>query len=79
MNRRPRPVLIAGLLAVLIGLALAGWSWWRGRQDGRDLIQASGRIEVTEVNVSSKVTGRISKLLVEEGTDVRSGQLIAEL
>ena len=79
MKRPPRPVLIVGLVAVAGGLALAGWTWWRDRQGARDVIQASGRIEVTEVNVSSKVTGRIVKLLVEEGTDVKAGQLIAEL
>jgi HlyD family secretion protein len=71
--------MIIGIVAVAAGLALAGWTWWRDRQGPRNLIQASGRIEVTEVNVSSKVTGRIAKLLVEEGTDVTSGQLIAEL
>jgi HlyD family secretion protein len=71
--------MIIGIVAVAAGLALAGWTWWRDRQGPRNFIQASGRIEVTEVNVSSKVTGRIAKLLVEEGTDVTSGQLIAEL
>jgi HlyD family secretion protein len=79
MKRPPRPVLIVGLVAIVAGLALAGWTWWRDRQTARDVIQASGRIEVTEVNVSSKVTGRVVKLLVEEGTDVKAGQLIAEL
>ena len=44
-----------------------------------DVISASGRIEVTEVNVSSKVTGRITTLDVDEGTDVKQGQLLATL
>jgi HlyD family secretion protein len=71
--------MMVGILAVTAALSLAGWSWWRSRQDARDIIQASGRIEVTEVNVSSKVTGRVIVLHVEEGTDVRAGQLIADL
>jgi HlyD family secretion protein len=79
MKRPPRPVVLAGLAAVVAGLVLGGWAWWRDRQNGRDVIQASGRIEVTEVNVSSKVTGRVTRLLVDEGTDVKAGQLIAEL
>jgi len=79
MSRPPRPFLIAGAAVALAGLALAGWSWWGNRRDARDVISASGRIEVTEVNVSSKVTGRIAALNVDEGTDVQQGQLIATL
>lgn len=79
MKRPSRPILIVGSIAVLAVLTLAGWSWWRSRQNARDIIQASGRIEVTEVNVSSKVTGRVAALHVEEGTDVRAGQPIATL
>ncbi len=79
MNRPPRPVLILGSLAVVAAIALGGWSIWRGRQNRPDIIRASGRIEVTEVNVSSKVTGRVAALHVEEGTDIRSGQPIALL
>ncbi len=79
MTRPPRPVLILGSLAVLAGLSFAGWSWYRAQNGLRDVIRASGRIEVTEVNVSSKVTGRIIRLLVEEGTGVKAEQLIADM
>jgi len=79
MNRPPRIVLVAGAVALVAGLTLAGWSWWRGRLDRSGVLQASGRIEVTEVNVSSKVTGRVAVLHVDEGADVKAGQLIAEL
>jgi multidrug efflux pump subunit AcrA (membrane-fusion protein) len=79
MKRPPRPLLVAGVAVVLVGLAFTGWSWWGNRHNGRDVISASGRIEVTEVNVSSKATGRIVTLDVDEGTDVKQGQLIATL
>ncbi|MEK7220134.1 MAG: biotin/lipoyl-binding protein, partial [candidate division NC10 bacterium] len=79
MTHPPRPIMIIGTGIIVAGLAAGGWSWWRSRQDARDVIQASGRIEVTEVSVSSKVTGRVAKLYVEEGTDVRLSQPIADL
>jgi len=79
MKRLPRPLLVAGAAVVLAGLAFAGWSWWGSRHNAREVISASGRIEVTEVNISSKVTGRIRTLDVDEGSDVKQGQLIATL
>jgi HlyD family secretion protein len=79
MTRPPRPLLVGGLILVAAGLAFAGWSWWGNRPDARGVIAASGRIEVTEVNVSSKVTGRITTLDVAEGSDLKQGQLVATL
>jgi HlyD family secretion protein len=79
LSRPSRPVLILGILAIAAGLTLVGWSWWRSRQNVPDTIRASGRIEVTEVHVSSKVTGRVVSLHVQEGADVRTGQPIATL
>jgi membrane fusion protein YbhG len=46
--------------------------------EGTD-IAVSGNIEVTTVDVSFKIPGKIEKLAVEEGDQVREGQLIASL
>ncbi len=65
-----------GLLIVVIVLALAGvLAWWL--RPGEPLLQ--GQVEVTEVNVGAKVPGRIDKVLVREGAQVKSGQLLATL
>ena len=79
MTRPPRPLLLVVLVLILALLAYAGWSWWASRDLAQGVIKASGRIEVTEVNVSSKVTGRIAALHVEEGTDVKQGQVLVTL
>ena len=42
-------------------------------------ISASGTIEITEVEVSSKLAGRIEKLLVDEGDSVLKDQVLIEL
>ena len=78
MTRPPRPLIVAGLVLAAALLAF-GWYWWASRDPAQGVIKASGRIEVTEVNVSSKVTGRIAALHVDEGTDVKRGDPLATL
>jgi HlyD family secretion protein len=73
-------MLLAGAaLLLLAAVAFAAWSWWAARDLAQGVIKASGRIEVTEVNVSSKVTGRIAALHADEGADVKRGDPLATL
>lgn len=39
----------------------------------------SGMLETTEINVASEISGRVHTLLVEKGTHVKEGQLLATL
>jgi HlyD family secretion protein len=41
--------------------------------------RATGYVEATETSVSAKVPGRVVEVLVDEGTRVEAGQLLAEL
>jgi len=63
-------------IALLLSAALIGSC--SGNRNGRE-ISASGTIEATEMNVSSKVTGYVEKLLVDEGSAVKIGDKLAEL
>ena len=69
-------VLISFLTILLVigGVALAGFFLLK---PGPELIQ--GEAEVTEYRVSSKVPGRVLKLLVHEGDLVQAGDTLALL
>jgi HlyD family secretion protein len=60
-------------LFLVSGMLAAGC----GETGGSSPLSASGRIEVTEVGVSSKVGGRVVRLLAKEGDEVKAGQLLA--
>lgn len=65
---------IIGFAAVIAVVALIGF-FTLGREDS--IIQ--GEVEVTEYRISSKLPGRILKLLVKEGDLVRAGDTLAIL
>jgi len=73
MNARNRIFLILGLLFV-IGLCFYLFS----TKQSSDL-QLIGTVDANEVVVSSRIPGRIETLTVDEGDDVKAGQLIATI
>ncbi len=74
---RRRLVVIITVLA-LLATGFAGW-WYLQTRTSEVVLKAWGTIEATEVNVASKVPGRITQLLVSEGTEVTAGWVVARL
>ncbi|HEY6010386.1 MAG TPA: efflux RND transporter periplasmic adaptor subunit [Nitrospirota bacterium] len=50
-----------------------------GNDRDRDVIVASGNVEVTEVNVAFKIPGRVVELFTDEGRTVARGDRLASL
>jgi HlyD family secretion protein len=51
----------------------------RGKTLPDGIVKSNGRLEATQVEVSSKYPGRLSKVMVEEGSSVTQGQVIATI
>jgi HlyD family secretion protein len=74
------PVVFA--LAAVLTLTAGGYAYWQKTMSSRahdGLASANGRIEVTRVDISSKLAGRVAEILVSEGDSVPKGALIARL
>ncbi len=68
------------VLVVLLVAGLAGMYLYRGmgrNQTGR--IVVSGNIELTEVNIAFKTSGRLIERTVDEGDAVKKAQIVARL
>lgn len=65
-----------GLLVVLAAAA-----WWLLRPPGLPdgFASSNGRIEATEVDIASKIAGRIDTILVKEGQFVHQGEVLARM
>src|SRR5580698_1659807 len=63
-------------LLVIVAIALA--IWWEQRPRPETLV-LTGTVDGNEVVVSSKITGRIVSLNVDDGQAVKAGDLIATL
>jgi HlyD family secretion protein len=73
MNARNRVFILLGILA-LIALA-----WYFFSTERLDDLQLIGTVDANEVVVSSRIPGRIQTLTVDEGDDVKAGQLLATI
>ncbi|PXW65390.1 HlyD family efflux transporter periplasmic adaptor subunit [Methylobacterium sp. B4] len=51
----------------------------RGQRMPDGIAKSNGRIEATQVDVAAKYAGRITKLLVREGDEVKAGQVVATI
>ena len=88
MTRHAKTLLWLVALA-LLAAAAGSWWWWRGvaaeattlqRAPLVRTLQFSARVaSLSRVEIGSTVTGRVAQVLVDEGAQVRQGQLLVQL
>ncbi len=66
-------------VAILVAAGLMLWSELRPNGLGDGFASGNGRIEATEIDVASKLGGRIREISVDEGDFVQPGQVIARM
>lgn len=68
------------ILLLLIAAGAAGYWWWRAQHpaDGNHIF-VSGNLELTQVDISFKMAGRMIARKFDEGDWVKQGELVATL
>lgn len=66
--------LVIPLFVIILALAILAWYWYIGMRDYVSTDDAY--IDGNRVSISAKLTGRIDKLLVDEGDTVRQNQVL---
>lgn len=76
INKKLIPVLV---LAILFTGAVLYFDVIKKRAYESGTIEGSGTIEVTEIDIATKISGRVITLLKQEGESVSKGEIIARL
>lgn len=78
-NHRSSRLFVALLMVLLVGAG--GFGYWKSLNDRlpEGLSMGNGRLEATEVQIASKIPGRLAEVHVDEGDKVLKGQLLARM
>ena len=68
---------IVTMVAVAIGVYI--WIKMKSSGPGEGFVSGNGRIEATEVDIATKMAGRVEAIMVDEGDFVALGQPLAEM
>ena len=71
----------SGLFLLLCGLVASAAIWYlhQSADLSSDLLYGNGRLEATEVDVATKIAGKIASVMADEGNDVEADHVIAQL
>ena len=72
-------IVPATLVVAVAVLAWWGWQRWSDHGPGEGFASGNGRIEATEIDVATKLPGRVEEILVREGDFVQAGQTLARM
>ena len=71
--------IVIPLVLLLAGAAIAGQFWWKQSHPAPTRLTLYGNVDIREVEMAFRQSGRIVRLNYDEGTTVRAGDVLAEL
>lgn len=74
-----KKLLVVAAAAVVVAVAWSGWTKFANSGPGEGFVSGNGRIEATEIDIATKLPGRIEDILVREGDFVTAGQPLARM
>lgn len=74
--RKAVPLVVA---AAVLAAGYYAWLQLNARDETPGLVSGNGRIEAVEVDVATKLAGRVAEILVREGEFIKAGQPLARM
>lgn len=70
---------ILGLGLALVVVGVGAWIKFKPDDANAGLVSGNGRIEATEIDLATRIAGRLQEVLVNEGDFVEPGQVLARI
>jgi HlyD family secretion protein len=74
-----RLLIWAAIAVVMVIIAVVAWNWLKPSGPGKGFVSGNGRIEATEIDVATKLPGRVQTIMVKEGDFVQVGEPLAQI
>src|SRR5271165_5531644 len=77
-----RPLMIVAAAVVLVVAGGAGYYAWRQYEASQlpaGIVGVNGRVEATQVDISTKIAGRVIEIVPHEGDIVSPGEVVARI
>jgi HlyD family secretion protein len=72
-------VSILAIMVLFVVAGFFGWLWFQRKPAPRENITLYGNVDIRQVELAFNDSERIDKLLVDEGSAIHTGQLVAQL
>ncbi|MGX9461913.1 HlyD family secretion protein [Shewanella sp. A14] len=79
MNNTVKQALFCGVLIIIIAGCWWVWQSFQVPALPADFASGNGRIEAVEVDISTKIAGRVDSILAEEGDLIQPKQVVAKI
>lgn len=71
--------VVAGVIVVVVMMAAVVGIKMKPSGPGDGFVSGNGRVEATEIDVATKLAGRVQSIVVDEGDFVQAGQTLAQM
>lgn len=74
-----KTLVLATIVIATAAIAVLAWTALKPSGPGAGFVSGNGRIEATEIDVATKLAGRVRDIMVNEGDFVHAGQPLAQM
>ncbi len=69
----------AGVIVAVVVMAAVVWIKMKPSGPGAGFVSGNGRVEATDIDIATKLAGRVLNIMVDEGDFVKAGQPLAQM